>query len=292
MESPKYILPIKFAIDEKSDIHRISNFYKYTDLIFGLKSLCFEPEKVETIGKAWKIYSVLYSILSMIGILFCISFDLQMHYDYVLTTYLSYFAIYFGQFAIILNNAFFSSINGLKLYISMTKIDKFFDYRRKTFRTFFLTVNLLYLIVKCYKITIDYICWPSYYKVVFYISMTTRDMRILHYIFAVYILARRFEALNDFLANLLLNKHSIDVELYGGFLSNFWCLKNETKTTKILKIDQLLAAFNVLSDSVDNLNNFFGISVSNFQMILKFCVIVRDYCIKKKCNDSLSLMIN
>lgn len=268
----KYVLPSKYKPNAKSNIHTLFNLYKYLEWPLCIKTI--DINNLKGLSVLYKFFVAIYSI----AITFALSWFCYVNIlhvapfqtlSFIIIMNMAYLSISMCYVAVVVHSAFFASKSGLDIYVSFTKIDSLLnlinDREKHKFLKTLLMLHIVYFLLRCFQIFIDVLAWSNVYMIIFYICTVVVDLKILNFYIICHSVAVRFEILNRNLIDSDVFK--TDFELKSGMLTEIWShilIEGRHK----LDYSHCLAIYNRLADLIDHVNNYFGIPVSLFLILI------------------------
>lgn len=271
----------------KTNLHTIIEINNLITFIFGTLKFKIIRDKFVKIGKFYRSYAFLLTILflfiSILELKKFIENSLDRTFAIVLYIYISSLLIScFGYSYILLNNILNPDIS-IKLYKIITDIDE--KLKTNTFsNTYKFKIMFIYFIYAIFIISIYFAestgqpTRKNYIKELFYLSNICFDLEILNCVFTANEIACRFEVLKDCFKTYIIknfDQNLIDFKLQENILKNIWekaGSKSQQLTNNVtnMNVEKMISIFNSLINAVNCINTNFSIKVVFFNISLNF----------------------
>lgn len=264
----KRIFHSKLNIKPESHVCFIIKICNIFVTIFGLKKVNLLDGKLSSIGLFYKIFIIIFLCSFSISYTILVYkfapwFLTHFHTSVIFISYLYYVILLIMQISITTSSMIFGHKIAEKIYISLSKIDNITLYEKKTFKTKWVVIYLIYTIHCMYRVINDYFHSLIIFSFLVYVCGTASDLELIHFSMIIDVVARRIEMLNDNLIHMnnITSSNIVNFHIQTDMISSVWEIR-ELDYTRLKSIKVIVAVFNTLHEIIDSINDCFGITVS------------------------------
>lgn len=252
------------------NIFYLIKFGSYINKLFGIQRADICYGNIVAMGTSYKLFFLITSIVMSIGMFFSMikfyfSNFIYMPLPITISLFISYITTFLGYMTITLRTCIFSPKKSTDFYLKISTLFHHFctskSWGRK-FKIYLIAIHILYLLIEIYQIQEEYFYQKFILIFISHFMIVMIDLEVLHFIIDIILLTKLFELVN-FQLNKLKNKKLYCTKIntlkyYEMKIDKIYVMNKNEKQNTILAY---LHAYNSLMSSIDDINQYYGLTV-------------------------------